>query len=85
MQTADVILFNNCDQKEVRIKVLANGGSQRSSVSKPVQILSPEITNKGKIKTNSFNNHSSKEEISDYENSVTRKLFVKNEKGNKSI
>ena len=48
LQTADVILFNNCDQKEVRIKVLANGGSQRSSVSKPVQILSPEIINKGK-------------------------------------
>ena len=34
---------------------------------KPVQnILSPEIINKEKIKTNIFNNNSSKEEISDY-------------------
>ena len=50
--------------------------------SKPAQnILSPEIINKEKIKTNTFNNNSSKEEMSDYENSVTRKLSVKNEKG----
>ena len=55
-------------------------------VSKSVQnILSPWIINKEKIKTYTFNNNSSKEEISDYENSVTRKLSVKNEKGNKSI
>ena len=53
---------------------------------KPVQnILSPEIINKEKIKTNSFNNNSSGEEISDYENSLTRKLSVKNGKDNKYI
>ena len=51
-------------------------------LSKSVQnILSPEIINKEKIKTNTFNNNSSKEEMSDYENSVTRKLSVKDEKG----
>ena len=51
-------------------------------LSKSVQnILSPEIINKEKIKTNTFNNTSSKEEMSDYENSVTRKLSVKDEKG----
>ena len=55
-------------------------------VSKPVQnILSPEIINKEKIKTNSFNSNSSGEEISDYENSLTRKLSVKNGKDNKYI
>ena len=41
-------------------------------------------TNKEKIKTNTFNNQSSKEEISYYENSVTRKISLKTEKGNKS-
>ena len=55
-------------------------------VSKPVQnILSPEIINKEKIKTNTFNKDSSKEEISYYKSSVTRKLSVKNEKDNKSV
>ena len=55
-------------------------------VSKPVQnILSPEIINKEKMKTNTLNNHSSNEEISYYKNSLTRKLSVKNGKGNKSI
>ena len=54
----------------------------KEALSKSVQnILSPEIINKEKIKTNTFNNNSSKEEMSDYENSVTRKLSVKNEKG----
>ena len=54
-------------------------------VSKPVQnILPPEIANKENIKTSTFNNDSSKEENSYYKNSVTRKLSVKNEKGNKS-
>ena len=54
-------------------------------VSKPVQnILPPEITNKENIKTSTFNNDSSKEENSYYKNPVTRKLSVKNEKGNKS-
>ena len=51
-------------------------------LSKSVQnILSPEIINKEKIKTNTFNNNSSNEEMRDYENSVTRKLSVKDEKG----
>ena len=50
-------------------------------MSKRVQnILSPEIINKEKIKINTFSNNNSKEEISDYV-----KLFVKTEKGNKSI
>ena len=54
----------------------------KEALSKSVQnILSPEIINKEKIKTNTFNNNSSKEEMSDYENSVTRKLSVKDEKG----
>ena len=55
-------------------------------VSEPVQnILSPEIINKEKMKTNTLNNHSSNEEISYYKNSLTRKLYVKNRKGNKPI
>ena len=55
-------------------------------VSEPVQnILSPEIRNKEKMKTNTLNNHSSNEEISYYKNSLTRKLYVKNRKGNKPI
>ena len=50
-------------------------------MSKRVQnILSPEIINKEKNKINTFSNNNSKEEISDYV-----KLFVKTEKGNKSI
>ena len=86
MQTADIILFNNFNRKEVRIKALFNGGSQGSYVSKRVQNnLSPKILNKEKIKDNTCNKDSSKEEISDYERSVTRKLSVKTEKGNKSI
>ena len=81
MLTADVILFNGFNKKEVRIKALFDGGSQRSYVSKRVQnILSSEIINKEKIKINTFNNNNSKEEIRDYV-----KLFVKTGKGNKSI
>ena len=34
LQTADVILFNDFIKKEVRIKALFDGGSQRSYVSK---------------------------------------------------
>ena len=81
MLTADVILFNGFNKKEVRIKALFDGGSQRSYVSKRVQnILSSEIINKEKIKINTFNNNNSKEEIRDYV-----KFFVKTGKGNKSI
>ena len=82
LQTADVILFNNFNKKEVRIKVNLLMVDLKEVLSKSVQnILSPEIINKEKIKTNTFNNNSSKEEMSDYENSVTRKLSVKDEKG----
>ena len=81
LQTADVVLFNGLNKKEVRIKGLFDGESQRSYVSKRAQnILSPEIINKEKIKISIFSNINSKEEISDYV-----KLFVKTEKGNKSI
>ena len=53
--TADVILFNGFNKKEVRIKALFDGGSQRSYVSKRVQnTLSSEIINKEKIKINTF-------------------------------
>ena len=67
LQRADVILFKDFNQKEVRIKSLFDRGSQRSYVSKRVQnILSPEIISKERIETNAFNNNSSKKEISDY-------------------
>ena len=67
LQRADVILFKDFNQKEVRIKSLFDRWSQRSYVSKRVQnILSPEIISKERIETNAFNNNSSKKEISDY-------------------
>ena len=76
LQTAEVILFKDFNQKEVRIKALFDGESQRCCVSKRVQnILSP--INKQKIKINTFNNNNSEEEISDYV-----KLSVKTETGN---
>ena len=81
LQTSDVILFNDFNEKEVRIKALFDSGSQRSYISKRVHnILSPEIKNKEKIKANTFSNNNSKEKISDHV-----KLFVKTEKENKSF
>ena len=81
LQTSDFILFNDFNEKEVRIKALFDSGSQRSYISKRVHnILSPEIKNKEKIKANTFSNNKSKEKISDYV-----KLSVKTEKENKSF
>ena len=81
LQTSDVILFNDFNEQEVRIKALFDSGSQRSYISKHVhKILSPEIKNKEKIKANTFSSNKSKEKISDYV-----KLSVKTEKENKSF
>ena len=58
-----LVLFNYCDKKEVRIKVLFGERSERNYDSKCVQsILSPQIIYKKGLKL--INN--TKEEICDY-------------------